>query len=481
MRDNADASDGINRRNFVKYTGIATASGGLAGCSGDGGDGTETNENGAIDTDGNGATGTGGETQGGSLETGERPVEWIGPAYSNYEAQVSKYTDTTGVELSPTRNTLSKVQQRILSGGMETFDAVSVDTATSGALTLDNDATAPVSTDSLERWDSDNISDLFTDPSNRISHLGAQLDTLSEQLWEDDSQTQLRFPPTVYNFDAIGYNPKQIEPESISKWSSLFDDQFEGQVLFDAIPSIGIPETLMHLVDNDMVDGDIGNLNDPSQDQMDAAIDFLIRQKQSGQFRSTWTGYGTSVNLMASEDAILGDIWQPAALDVRRNGTPCKYATMSDGIQGYRFWWAGIMPTNPGAQQRNNTAEVRELIDMHYGAWFPGFIQEYGYSVPQYPNEELVRTGSDETGQGMGPEYYDWAYRGERTYDAVEDSYLFDPASYEWSMEEGEPSSDGQKRDSGPIEDRIDRISFFQIWPSNADYMLDRWSEFTSA
>lgn len=81
----------------------------------------------------------------------------------------------------------------------------------------------------------------------------------------------------------------------------------------------------------------------------------------------------------------------------------------------------------------------------------------------------------------MGPEYYDWAYRGEATYEPVENPYLFDPRSYEWSMEEGGTSPDGQVRDSGPIEERVNRISFFQIWPSNAEYMLDRWSEFTSA
>ena len=41
--------------------------------------------------------------------------------------------------------------------------------------------------------------------------------------------------------------------------------------------------------------------------------------------------------------------------------------------------------------------------------------------------------------------------------------------------------SDGGVRDSGPVEERIDRIGFFQIWPDNATYMLDRWEDFTTA
>jgi spermidine/putrescine-binding protein len=463
-------SDGINRRNFMKHTGLTSAGVAAAGCVGQ-------------DDDGGGGDGGGGGGDGGGdgFDDGERPVEWIGPAYATYDEQVQTFEDTHDIEVNTTQNTLDTVQQKILSGGNENFDAVSVDTASAGALTIDNDATDPVPTDAIDKWDSETISDLFTDPGDRLSQIGEQADTLNTQLWEDDDQSQLKFPPTVYNFDAVGYNPKFIDPGSVSRWSALFDDQYQGQVLFDALPAIGIPETLMHLLDNDMVDGEIGQINDPSQDQMDAAIDYLIKQKQEGQFRSTWTAYGTSVNLMASEDAIVGDIWQPACLDVRRNGTPCKYATMEDGIQGYRFWYAGIIPTNPGASQHNNMDEVQALYDMHLGAWFPGFIQGFGYSVPQYPNEELVRDGPDDTGDGMGPEYYDWAYRGERTYDAVEDPNLFDPQSYDWSAEEADPSSDGQQRDQGPIEKRIDRISFFQIWPSESEYMLDRWQEFESA
>jgi hypothetical protein len=233
-----------------------------------------------------------------------------------------------------------------------------------------------------------------------------------------------------------------------------------------------------------MIDAEVGDLNNPTQDQLDTAIDFLIEQKTSGQFRSTWTSYGTSVNLMSSEEAVIGDLWQPAALDTRRAGTPCTYATMEtgqNGVQGYRYWYGGIVPTSPGANDRNNVAEVYELLDIHYGARFPAFIQGYGYSVPHYPNTELVRDGSDDTGDGMGPEYYDWAYEGGATYDAVDEPALFDPLSYEWADSEGEPADDGAVRDSGPIEERIDRIGFFQIWPDNASYMTEQWRDFTSA
>jgi len=465
----------LSRRKFVKYAGVTGSAAALAGCGGDnGGDGSS----------GDGSdSGSGTTLSGDTLDNGERPIKWMGPAWSNRDGQVSKFTEMTDINLDASRATIPTVQQKILGGDRESVDAFSVETSGAGALVQANDAHIPVPTGDLENWDTDSVSDLFSRPEERLDFLGAQAQTITDILWQDDAKSELRFPPTVYNFDAVGYNPKFVDEATL--WSDIFDEQYNGQSIIGETASITIPQVLMHLLDNEMIDGKVGDINNPTQEQLDAAIDFLIEQKNAGQFRSTWGAYGQSVNLMSGEEAVIGDLWQPAALDVRRSGTPCTYATMEtgqNGLQGYRFWYGGISPTNPGARERNNYNEVTSLInDVHYGAWFPGYIQGWGYSVPHYPNEELVRTGSDDSGQGMGPEYYDWAYRGTKTYQSVEEPALFDPQEYDWSMEEGEPAEDGSVRDSGDIEERIDRLGFFQIWPDEAEYMQQRWQDFTSA
>ena len=460
--------------------GAAGAAVGLAGCTGNGGSGGDGGSGGSGGDGGDGGSGGSGDGgnggDGGGMDSGSRPLKWMGPAWAVRDGQAEQFTELTGINVEVTTADIATTQQRILSGGQGTFDVLAIDTSGIAALSRDNDATLTVPVDALDNWNPDLVTDLFTDPGNRLDFLGAQTETILTELWADDERTELLFPPHVYNFDAMGYNPKFVDDASL--WSALFDDQYEGQVAMGAVAAITIPEAIMHLLDNDQIDGDIGQLNSPTEDQLDTAVDFLVREKEAGQFRSTWTAYGNSVNLMSSEEAVIGDIWQPACLDVRRAGTPCTYATMSEGVQGYRYWYGGIVPTNPGASNRDNVDEVHSLInDVHYGAWFPGYIQGWGYSVPHYPNTDLVRD-SDE---GMGPEYYDWSYHGTATYDAVDEPALFDPQQYEWSMEEGEPSSDGGVRDSGPIEERIDRIGFFQIWPENATYMLERWQDFTTA
>jgi len=441
---------GVNRRHFVKGASAAAAAG-LAGCiGGDGGDG-----------------GSG----------GSETVQWIGPAWAARDEQGAKYQEVTGGEVNITTATIPTVQQRLLGGENTEIDAYSVETSGSGAL---SDVTIPTPTADLDNWDEDVISDAFTNPGERLSHLDEQTETINDRLWADEEQTELQFPPHAYNFDAVGYNPKFVDDASL--WSSLFDEQYEGQVTIGETAAITIPEALMHMLDNDMVDGSIGQINNPTEDQLDAAIDFLVEQKEAGQFRTTWSAYGESVTQMASEEAVIGDVWQPAAMDIRRDGTPLTYATMEGGIQGYRYWFGGIAPVDPGARERGNLENVKSLYnDVHLGAWYPRFVQGWGYSVPHYENEELVREGSDETGEGMGPEYYDWAYRGEGTYQDVDEPALFDPQEYEWADEEGDPADGGSVRDSGPIEERFDRIGFFQIWPDAADYMQDSWSDFLAA
>jgi spermidine/putrescine-binding protein len=459
--------DDLSRRKFVKYAGVTGSAAALAGCGGDTSGG---------DT-------SGGDTSGDTLDSGERPIQWIGPAWAVTDEQAALFSEVTGIDqIDTTQAAIPTTQQRLLGGERESFDLWSLDTSGAGALVNENDAHVPIPTEDLDRWNEDSVSELFTAPGERLDFLGAQVNKVNELLWQDEEQTELRFPPHVYNFDAIGYNPEFVDEATL--WTDLFDDQYEGQVCMGSTAAITIPEALMHLVDQEIVDGNVGDLNNPTEDQLDAAIDFLIDQKTSGQFRSTWQAFGESVNLMASEEAIIGDLWQPAALATRRSGTPVTYATMEtgrNGLQGYRYWYGGIAASNPGSTARNNYAEAVELYDMHLGARFPAYTQGNGYSVPHYPNTDLVRDGSDDTGEGMGPEYYDWSYRGERTYEAVDEPALFDPLDYDWADEEGEPASDGAVRDSGPIEERIDRIGFFQVWPDNADYMTDRWRDFTSA
>jgi len=260
----------------------------------------------------------------------------------------------------------------------------------------------------------------------------------------------------------------------------MFDEQYQGQVALGAVPVISVAETIMHLRDKGVLDEDVDSVNNPSKDQIDTAVDFLISRKDAGQFRSLWGTTGRASELMASEEAVIGNIWQPSVFSVRESGTPCRYATLGDGIQGFALTTGGFVPTKPGAEKRGTVDDAITWSHFHHGAWYSKFVQKRtGYSVPHYKNTDLVRDGEDDTGTGMGPEFYDWAYEGKRTYDAVDEPALFQPSKYEWSMEEGSTSADGQKRDGGSIQTRTDNVGTWYTWPDSGDHLSQRWTDFT--
>ena len=461
--------DGVTRRNFVRGAGVA-AGAALAGCTGSSG----------SDSSG---TGSSGNDSSGNESSGQRPVKYLGILPYAFEEEVNKFEDYAGWDLSVKTTSLSSVTTEILGGGAQTYDMAGGDATVIKALQEGN-ALHEVPVNRLDRWEEDKIADVLTKPQERLDYLGDQAKQLSELLWADASKKEkLALAPVVFGHDSVASNPKKVDPSTEKEWSILFDDRFNGRSMVTTNAIIGASEVLMHLLDNDMIEGEQSTINQPTEEQIDAVVDFLIKQKDAGQFRKLWTSSGTSTNLLANEEVYVGDPWQVGVMQCRRKGTPCQYNTLVGGVQGYRFWVSSTHPTKPGATQRNNLDEVYKwLNELKYGAWYPGFVHsQVGYGTPNYANEELVRSGSDQIGEGMGPEFYDWAFRGKKTYKTIEEPFLFDPAEYEWSMEEGSPASDGKPRDEGSISLRNDRIGYFQLYPENGDYLLEQWKQFTSA
>lgn len=477
-------SDRISRRNFAKYAAVL-GSAGLAGCSGGGGEGGSSSTPTQTQSGGSGGgemTTTEGSSDNG-MKTGARPVKWIGPPSLTADAQNQKFTDVTGIDISVTRGSLTNVVQQVLTGANKTHDAMSNAAHVGSAVTLANPTTVPIPVDEFDYWQKGKISDIFLDPAKGLPAMGGQAKSLENLLYADpETKSKLLLPPQVFNLDALSINPAEV-PRDTNKWSALFDDQFKGSTILCDISFIGGLETMMHLKAHEMIDINLANLNNPSKDQIDQMIDFLVKQKQAGQFRTTWQAFGNSINIFANGDAVVGDLWQPAVYGVRRAGTPCIYSTMdSNTVQGDMFWYGGIAPLKPGVNDRNNWDEVLALIeDVHWSAWFPRFIGPTGYQVPNFVDKELVRDGSDQTGKGMGPEFYDWAYEGKATYQSVDNPDLFDPQAYDWSDQEGTPSSDGKPRDGGALQDRLDRTTSMWIFPDNGSYLSQQWQRFRNA
>src|SRR5207253_1284132 len=70
-------------------------------------------------------------------------------------------------------------------------------------------------------------------------------------------------------------------------------------------------------------------------------IKIMIDLKKGGHFRSFWSTFDQSVNLMASGEVVVQSMWSPAVTAVRSRGIDCYYVPLKEG---YRGWFVGLAP-----------------------------------------------------------------------------------------------------------------------------------------
>jgi spermidine/putrescine-binding protein len=459
----------VKRRNLLAAAGTGLTAA-IAGCTG--GDGSS----GGSATDAGGDGGTAETTQSG-VETGERPLQILGPAWGLREGKRERFEEVTGIDTEFTVKAQAAANRQVLSGGNEVFDAL----FTGGQLApqiIGNDMASPIDPESIENWNEDNVTEYIL---NGTEVYDGQFDRHAEVIWNDvESQDEIQFYPNVFNADSVGFNPRQV-PSDVDEWSAIFDDQYEGKSMFNQLSTVSYVVAMMHLADRGMVDASLHEISDPTREHIDAMVDFLVKQKQAGQFKALFSDLGTQINFFSSEEAIIGNIWGPAVLGTRENGTPAGYAKLArqenqQSLQGYDAWMGGTIPLKPGVSDRNNEDEVAKFLDLHLTAWYAGFVGQSGYIVPQYPNKELVRGEP-----GMPTEFYDWFYEGTATSKPVDGQFMFTPGNYEWTDGEYESSPDGHKRFRGGVEDFLPAVGAWHVAPNENDYLVEQWQEFTGA
>ena len=140
----------VKRRNLLAAAGTGLTAA-IAGCTG--GDGSS----GGSATDAGGDGGTAETTQSG-VETGERPLQILGPAWGLREGQRERFEEVTGIDTEFTVKAQAAANRQVLSGGNEVFDAL----FTGGQLApqiIGNDMASPIAPESIENWNEDNVTE----------------------------------------------------------------------------------------------------------------------------------------------------------------------------------------------------------------------------------------------------------------------------------------------------------------------------------
>lgn len=257
--------------------------------------------------------------------------------------------------------------------------------------------------------------------------------------------------PTVFNADTLGIRPDIIN-RPIEHWHELLNPEFKGRAAIIDVPSIGIMDAALAIESRgDLKYGDKGNM---TREELDKTTAILIEAKKSGQFRSFWTTFDDSVNLMASGEVVIQSMWSPAVTAVRARGIPCYYTPLKEG---YRAWGSNSAPMAHLSGLKLDAAY--EYLNWHQSGWQGGFIAKQGYysSVP-------------ETAKGfMSEDEWNYWYDGKPAQGEIKDPYgnLMEKA--------------GTVRDGGAFWERMGNVACWNTVMDENRYMVQKWNEFIAA
>ena len=257
--------------------------------------------------------------------------------------------------------------------------------------------------------------------------------------------------PTVTNADTLGIRP-DLAGRPITSWADLLSSDFRGRAALQDNPTIGIIDVAMALEAR----GDIkyGNKGNMSKEEIDKTVSTMVEIKKSGHFRSFWTSFDQSVNLMAAGEVVIQSMWSPAVAAVRSRNIACTYQPLKEGFRGWGYT-LGVMKHVSGLKRDC----FYEYLNWYTGGFQGAFIARQGYYAAQPENARKFLTQAE----------WDYWYGGK-------------PAATDIMSPFGKlMEKAGNVRDGGSIEERLGNIA---VWNSVMDedrYLTRRWNEFITS
>jgi putative spermidine/putrescine transport system substrate-binding protein len=257
--------------------------------------------------------------------------------------------------------------------------------------------------------------------------------------------------PTVTNGDTLGIRP-DLTGRKIDSWADVLNPEFKGRAAIQDNPTIGIIDVAMALEASGAIK--YGNKGNMTRAEIDKTVNRMLEVKQSGQFRSFWSSFDQSVNLMASGEVVIQSMWSPAVAAVRSRGIPCTFQPLKEGYRGWGY--------TLGAMKHLSGLKLDcfyEYMNWYTGGFEGAFIARQGYYSAQPENTKKYLTEAE----------YDYWFGGKPA-----ETDILSP--FGKVMEKA-----GNVRDGGALWDRLGNIA---VWNSVMDedrYLTRRWNEFITS
>jgi putative spermidine/putrescine transport system substrate-binding protein len=195
----------------------------------------------------------------------------------------------------------------------------------------------------------------------------------------------LNYEGKLYGIPAVIHADSMIVLEDkvgkIDSYGAVFDPKLKGKTAMEDAWINSAIFTAIYLKNSENA-----KINEPGNltpDELGLVMEFLIKHKKDGQFRTFWNGWEQGVQLVANQEVYVMTGWEPIVYAARERGINAYYAVPKEGYEG----WGNNSILLKGAVDRglSDTAHafVNALLAGYYGCKL-GTMR--GYVVPTDAN-----------------------------------------------------------------------------------------------
>ncbi len=178
--------------------------------------------------------------------------------------------------------------------------------------------------------------------------------------------------------------------DRINNWSSVWDwiqaipymeDAWINSVIFTAI----------FLKENALEK--ILNPADLTQSELGAVMEFLIKKKRDGQFRTFWNGWQNGLSLIVNEEVYVMTGWEPIVYAAQEKGIDARYAVPKEGYEG----WSNDLLLHIGAETRGLVDLAHEFANWELAGFYGcALAKKRGYVVPNDKGVDFARSHANQ-------------------------------------------------------------------------------------
>jgi putative spermidine/putrescine transport system substrate-binding protein len=181
--------------------------------------------------------------------------------------------------------------------------------------------------------------------------------------------------PAVMNADSMIALKDKVGV--VDSYGVVFDPKLKGKTAMEDAWINSAIFTAMYLKNSENAKiVEPGNL---TPDELGLVMEFLIKHKKDGQFRTFWNGWEQGVQLVANQEVWVMTGWEPIVYAARKRGIDCYYAAPKEGYEA----WGNNTILLKGAVDRGLSKTAHQfanaLLAGYYGCKL-GALR--GYVVP---------------------------------------------------------------------------------------------------